>query len=93
MFNVSDSTSYFNVKSFKHQHITLISLNRPDDKNRLNTATLEDLKKAISDFENDSSSTVAVLYGEGGSFCAGWEPEELIKAPQIFNVIHFCFIN
>lgn len=62
-------------------------MNRPDDKNRLNVATLEDLKKAISNYENDCSSTVAILYGEGGSFCAGSEYEELVKTSQIYNVI------
>lgn len=85
---IADSNiCYSNIKSFKHQHITLISLNRPDDKNRLNVATVEDLKKAISNYEKDCSSTVAILYGEGGSFCAGFEPEELVKTSQIYNVI------
>lgn len=81
-------TIHPNVKTSKHQHITLISLNRPDDKNSLNVETLYDLKKAVTNFENDSSSTVAVLYGEGGSFCAGMDSDELSNAPQIFNVIN-----
>lgn len=62
-------------------------MNRPDEKNRLNLETMSDLKKAVSNFENDFSSTVAVLYGEGGSFCAGLEPDELIKLPQMYNVM------
>ncbi|KAL5233745.1 hypothetical protein ACI65C_001155 [Semiaphis heraclei] len=75
---------YPNVKTFKHQHITLISFNRPDDKNTLNMATIDDLRKVISTFENDPSSTIAVLYGEGGSFCAGFDPGELFETPQDF---------
>lgn len=63
-------------------------MNRPDDKNTLNVATLKDLRKAISNFENDPSSTIAVLYGEGGSFCAGFDPEELPEGPQIYDVIN-----
>jgi len=63
-------------------------LNRPDDKNTLNVATLVDLRKAISHFENDSSSTIAVLYGEGGSFCAGYDPSELSEAPKVYDVIN-----
>lgn len=62
-------------------------MNRPDNKNRLNLATTVDLKKAISNFENDYTSTIAVLYGEGGSFCIGLEPEDLVKSSQIYNVI------
>lgn len=81
-------TIHPNVKTSKHQHITLISLNRPDDKNSLNVETLNDLRKAVTHFENDSSSTVAVLYGEGGSFCAGMDSDELSNAQQIFDVIN-----
>lgn len=86
IFIVSDQTSYSCVKTFKHQHITLLSLNRPDEKNRLNAETVSDLRKVISEFENDCSSTVAILYGEGGSFCAGLEPE-MIKSPGLCDVI------
>lgn len=69
-------------------------MNRPDDKNRLNAETLSDLKKAILNFENDSSSTIGILYGEGGSFCAGLDPEETVKEPQIYDVIiYVCLIN
>lgn len=98
-FFVTDSNilCYSNVKSFKYQHITLISLNRPDDKNRLNVATISDLKKAISNYENDCSSTIAILYGEGGSFCAGFESEELVKTSQMYNVnilyYYFWFVD
>lgn len=80
------------IKTFKHQHITLISLNRPDNKNRLRLATLVNLKKVISNFESDSSSTIAILYGEGGSFCTGLEPEELVKSSQIYNVIIIIYL-
>lgn len=82
---ISDSISYPNVKAFKHQHITLISLNKPEEKNLLNLATIGDLKKSISNYENDDLSTIAILYGEGGSFCAGLESEEL-AIEQIYNV-------
>lgn len=69
-------------------------MNKPDNKNRLNLVTISDLKKAISNFENDFSSTIAILYGEGGSFCSGLEPEELVNSPQIYNVIiSIYFIN
>jgi len=85
-FVISENTIYPNVKTFKHQHITLISLNRPDDKNTLNVATIDDLRKVISTFENDPSSTIAILYGEGGSFCAGLDPAELFEAPQVYDI-------
>lgn len=94
LFFVADINNNSNVKIFKHQHITLISLNRPDNKNRLNMETVNNLKKAILNFENDSLSTIAVLYGEGGSFCAGFESNMLSEMPQIYNVSknYFLFV-
>lgn len=86
LFFVLDTISCSDVKVFKHQHVTLISLNRPDNKNRLNVETVNELNKVILNFENDNSSTIAVLYGEGGSFCAGFESDMLTKMPQIYNV-------
>jgi len=69
-------------------------LNRPDNKNRLNIATIDDLKKVIFNYEHDSSSTIAILYGEGGSFCAGLESEELVESSHIYNVmLTIYFIN
>lgn len=46
-------------------------------RNCVNQATGELLKKAIENFENDSSSPVAVLYGVGGTFCAGFDLSEV----------------
>lgn len=90
-FFVLDCISYSNVKVFKHLHVTLISLNRPDDKNKLNLETINNLKKAVSNFENDCLSTIAILYGEGGSFCAGFDPEELPEALPTYNVTKTLF--
>ncbi|XP_050436280.1 putative enoyl-CoA hydratase/isomerase YngF [Adelges cooleyi] len=81
----TDIHDYPDINVSKHQHITLIALNRPDDKNKLNTSTIDSLQKAVRDFENNDSSTVAVLYGEGGSFCAGYEPDESIESYQKYN--------
>lgn len=34
---------------------------------------------AFQDFDKDESSKVAVLYGVGGNFCAGYDLEEVSK--------------
>jgi len=85
-FIISENIIYSNIKTFMHQHITLISLNRPDDKNTLNVATIDDLRKVISTFENDPSSEIAILYGEGESLCAGFDPDKLFKVPQVLDI-------
>ena len=43
----------------------------------MDPSTARQLSKAIEDFENDDSLRVAVLYGNGGNFCAGFDLKAL----------------
>lgn len=61
----------------KDESITLIGLNRPEYRNSINLCTLRQLNQAFRDFEEDNNSSVGVLYGVGGSFCAGYDVESL----------------
>lgn len=66
----------------KDSHITLIGLNREQQRNSIDANTAEQLTEAISQFEADDTSPVGVLYGIGGSFCAGYDLEELEAKAQ-----------
>ncbi|EDW49059.1 probable enoyl-CoA hydratase [Drosophila sechellia] len=66
----------------KDSHITLIGLNREQQRNSIDANTAEQLTEAISQFEADDTSPVGVLYGIGGSFCAGYDLEELEAEAQ-----------
>ncbi|XP_037943933.1 probable enoyl-CoA hydratase [Teleopsis dalmanni] len=66
-----------NVIIEKDQNITLIGLNRPEHRNSIDSATASLLCEALNKFEADETSPVAVLYGIGGSFCAGYDVKEL----------------
>ncbi|KAB0800731.1 hypothetical protein PPYR_06470 [Photinus pyralis] len=57
--------------------VTTIGINRPEKRNCVNVQTAQLLKDAIVNFENDKESLVAVLYGVGGNFCAGYDLAEL----------------
>lgn len=61
----------------RNQHIRLIGLNRPEKRNAINKATATKLKIAFEDFDSDPETRVAILHGFGGSFCAGYDLEEL----------------
>lgn len=67
------------VKSEKTGNITLIGIHRAEVRNCVNTETANQLSNAIETFENDPESPVAILYGDGGNFCAGYDLKELIK--------------
>ncbi|XP_036323314.1 probable enoyl-CoA hydratase [Rhagoletis pomonella] len=67
----------------KDDRITLIGLNRSRNRNSIDEETAGCLSGAIATFENDKTSPVAVIYGIGGSFCAGQDLTELEKRCKI----------
>lgn len=57
--------------------VTTIIINRPEVRNALDTEATRLLDAAVRDFEADDQARVAVLWGAGGSFCAGADLKEL----------------
>ncbi len=51
--------------------MTTVVLSRPDVRNAVDAPTAEALAEAFRRFEADPEASVAVLWGEGGHFCAG----------------------
>ncbi len=51
--------------------ITTVILSRPDQRNAVDRPTASALLDAFQAFDADPSAKVAVLWGEGGTFCAG----------------------
>jgi enoyl-CoA hydratase len=51
--------------------VTTIVMNRPERRNAVDGPMAAALRRAFRDFEADESQRVAVLWGEGGVFCAG----------------------
>jgi enoyl-CoA hydratase len=55
----------------KKDVICTVIINRPESRNAVDRETATQLVQAFEDFERESSLLAAVLYGEGGNFCAG----------------------
>ena len=51
--------------------ITTVRLSRPHARNAVDGVTATELADAFRDFDADPDASVAVLHGEGGTFCAG----------------------
>ncbi len=51
--------------------VTTVVLHRPDVRNAVDRPTAEALAEAFRAFEADDGALVAVLWGAGGTFCAG----------------------
>lgn len=60
-----------NIIFEKKGKICTIGINRPQVKNAVDSKTAKELTDAFRQFEEDDSLFVAVLYGVGGTFCAG----------------------
>ncbi|TQL66653.1 enoyl-CoA hydratase [Nocardioides albertanoniae] len=59
------------VTVIKDGPVTTIGINRPDVRNAVDRVTAEALVAAFAEFDADPDAAVAVLHGEGGTFCAG----------------------
>ncbi|UCE85791.1 MAG: crotonase/enoyl-CoA hydratase family protein [Deltaproteobacteria bacterium] len=59
------------VRTEKNGPVTTVILSRPEVRNAVDRPTAEALAGAFRAFEADAEAGVAVLFGEGGTFCAG----------------------
>jgi enoyl-CoA hydratase len=59
------------VRSEKNGFVTTIVLDRPEVRNAVDRTTAQALADAFRAFDLDDEARVAVLFGEGGTFCAG----------------------
>ncbi|MEO7329693.1 MAG: crotonase/enoyl-CoA hydratase family protein [Minicystis sp.] len=59
------------VRVEKRGPVTTVILSRPEVKNAVDRRTAEALSAAFAAFDADEGAHVAVLWGEGGTFCAG----------------------
>jgi enoyl-CoA hydratase len=60
-----------NVSYEVNGHVAILTINRPEALNALNTTVLQDLAQAVSQAESDSDVYVLVLTGAGKAFVAG----------------------
>lgn len=60
-----------NVRSERTGAVTTVILSRPEVRNAVDGSTAAQLADAFRAFDADDDAAVAVLWGEGGTFCAG----------------------
>ncbi|MFB7333837.1 crotonase/enoyl-CoA hydratase family protein [Streptomyces adustus] len=59
------------IRTERRGHVTTVVLSRPEARNAVDGPTAAELAAAFREFEADDEARVAVLWGEGGTFCAG----------------------
>ena len=61
------------VKIEKEGSVWTVIHERPDARNAMDPVSADALTAAFLEFDADKDASVAVFYGAGGSFCAGWD--------------------
>lgn len=61
------------------QRIATVALHRPERRNAVDAATAAALADAFRRFDADAGADVAILHGEGGSFCAGADLKAMVE--------------
>jgi enoyl-CoA hydratase len=59
------------VRVERNGAVTTVILNRPEARNAVNASAAAALYEAFEQFERDDTASVAVLWGDNGTFCAG----------------------
>ena len=80
------SASYETILVETHGAVTLITLNRPQALNALNSTVLNDLIVAFGAFDADSTQRCAVLIGSDKAFAAGADIKEMSE--QTFGAVY-----
>lgn len=66
-----DQDSSYPVTSEIKGEVLVVSINRPNQRNAIDGPTADGLMEAFEEFEKNTALNVAILYGQGGNFCAG----------------------
>jgi enoyl-CoA hydratase len=61
------------VLTKRRDQVLLITLNRPESRNAINTELAEGLVRAIDELDGDDGLSVGVLTGAGSGFCSGMD--------------------
>jgi enoyl-CoA hydratase len=66
--------------------VTTIGINRPEVRNAVDGDTARALAEAFRAFDADPDAAVAVLHGEGGTFCAGADLKAVASGEKVNRV-------
>src|SRR5260370_35216627 len=72
------------VKIEKSGAVWTVIHNRPEARNAMDPESADALTRAFLEFDADDAAGVAVLYGEGGAFCAGWDLKYVSTVDQTY---------
>ena len=75
------------VRIEKSGSVWTVIHSRPEARNAMDAASADALVAAFEQFDRDVSANVAVFWGEGGAFCAGWDLKSVSSLDQADPVV------
>ena len=76
------------IRIEKNYPIFTIIIDCPEKRNAVDGPSAKELADAFRDFERDNNALVAILWGEGGNFCAGADLMAISKGVESENRIN-----
>src|SRR3989454_5349799 len=80
------------VRIEKKGKVWTVIHSRPQARNAMDPESADALVEAFAAFDRDADAAVAVLWGEGGAFCAGWDLKycgSLVEDPTLIHDIDY----
>jgi enoyl-CoA hydratase len=80
------------VRIEKQGRVWTVIHSRPEARNAMDPESADALVEAFNAFDRDREAAVAVLWGEGGAFCAGWDLKycaSIIDRPEALHAIDY----
>ncbi len=71
------------VKTQQRGAILVVTIDRPEVRNAVDRSTATALANAFRAFDADESSSVAILTGAGGTFCAGYDLKSVAEGRTV----------
>src|SRR5437868_12358113 len=76
------------VRIEKKGRVWTVVYSRPEARNAMDPESANALVAAFTEFDKDPDAAVAVLWGEGGAFCAGWDLKYCATMVEDAKLIH-----
>jgi enoyl-CoA hydratase len=75
-------SDYENLRFERDGHVTVLTYDRPEQRNAISRAMNAELHDAWQRFRDDDDQYVLVITGAGSAFCAGWDLRDAAEWPQ-----------
>lgn len=69
----------------EHGRVARLTLNRPEKRNALSRAMLEELERALGELERDPAVVAVLLSGRGRGFCAGADLGDVMEPRSVLD--------